>query len=59
MKLPNLLYIPYKNLSSNSPMISEKKVFRYVCVRPKCVALDERSKVSLTFCAYIKPVFHF
>ena len=27
---------------------------RYACGRPKWVALDERSKVSFTFGAYIK-----
>ena len=34
-----------------------EKMFIYVCGCPKWVALDERSKVSLTFGAYIKPVF--
>ena len=33
-------------------------MFRYVCGSPKWLALDERSKVSLTFDAYIKPVSH-
>ena len=41
----------------NSPMISEKKMLRYVCGSSKKVALDERSKLSLTFGAYIKPVY--
>ena len=38
----------------NSPSISEKKMFRYKSGRPKWVALDERSKVRLTFGAYVK-----
>ena len=37
-------------MSSNSKMISEKQMFRYICGSPnEYVALDERSKVSLTF----------
>ena len=40
------------NLSSNNPMISEKKMLRYIQV-----ALGERS-AHVTFGAYIKPVFH-
>ena len=33
-------------------------MFRYVFGSPKCVDLDDRSNVSLTFGAYIKPVIH-
>ena len=46
------------NLSLNSPVISEKKMLGYIWGSPKWVTLDERSKDSLTFSTYIKPVFH-
>ena len=39
----------------DSQVFSEKKMFWYVCGSPKWVALDEKSKVSLTFGTYTKP----